>query len=81
MDPILVVLGIAGLVIVYQIYSGEIMSSMKYGVHKTNRKTEPVKFWLNMLVQVLGRHWCSFSWVCSRSERNCVNTATGVSCG
>ena len=53
MDPILIVLGIAFLVILYQIYSGEIMSSMKYGVRKTNRKTEPVKFWLNIGIQLV----------------------------
>ena len=53
MDPILIILGIAFLVILYQIYDGEIMSSMKYGVRKTNRKTEPVKYWLNIGIQMV----------------------------
>ena len=53
MDPILIVLGIAFLVILYEIYSGEIMSSMKYGVRKTNRKTAPVKYWLNIGIQLV----------------------------
>jgi len=54
MDIIMVVLlGIAFLVILYQIYDGEIMSSMKYGVRKTNRKTEPVKFWVNIVIQLV----------------------------
>ena len=53
MDPILIILGIAFLVILYQIYDGEIMSSMKYGVRKTNRKTEPMKYWLNIGIQMV----------------------------
>jgi len=53
MDPILIVLGLAFLVILYQIYDGEIMSSMKYGVKKVNRKTEPVKYWANIGVQLV----------------------------
>jgi len=53
MDPILIALGIAFLVILYEIYDGEIMSSMKYGVRKTNRKTEPVKYWLNIGIQLV----------------------------
>jgi hypothetical protein len=53
MDIMLLLLGIALLVILYQIYEGQIMSSMKYGVKKTNRKTEPVKFWANIVVQLV----------------------------
>ena len=53
MDIMLLLLGIALLVILYQIYDGEIMSSMKYGVKKTNRKTEPVKFWANIVIQLV----------------------------
>jgi hypothetical protein len=53
MDIMLLLLGIALLVILYQIYEGEIMSSMKYGVKKTNRKTEPFKFWANIVVQLV----------------------------
>jgi len=53
MDPILIVLGIALLVILYEIYGGEIISSMKYGVRKINRKTQPAKYWLNIGVQLV----------------------------
>ena len=52
MDPILIALGVAFLVILYEIYDGEIISSMKYGACKTNRKTAPVKYWLNVGVQL-----------------------------
>ncbi len=53
MNPILIVLGIAFFVILYQIYDGEIMSSIRHGDHRTSRKTEPVKFWVNIAVQFI----------------------------
>jgi len=53
MDPILIVLGIALLVILYEIYGGEIISSMKCGVRKINRKTQPAKYWLNIGMQLV----------------------------
>lgn len=37
----------------YEIYSGEIISGRKYGAQKTNRKTEPGKFWLSIFIQFL----------------------------
>ena len=53
MDPILILLGISFLVILYEIYDGEILSSMKYGVRKIDRKSQPVKYWLNIGVQLV----------------------------
>ena len=53
MNWMLILLGLVFLIIVVQIYEGEILSSMKYGVRKTNRKTQPVKFWINIALQLI----------------------------
>jgi len=53
MDPILILLGIAFLVILYEIYSGETISNRRERARSINRKNAPVKYWLNIGVQLV----------------------------
>jgi hypothetical protein len=58
MNWMLILLGIVFLIILSQIHEGEIMSSIKYGVRKIDRKTQPLKFWMNIAVQLA--IWAAF---------------------
>jgi hypothetical protein len=57
MDPILIVFGLAFLVILYEIYSGEILSSIISSKRERKRsivrKTSPVEYWVNIGVHLL----------------------------
>lgn len=53
MDPILILLEIAFFVILYEMYSGEIISNRRERTHPINRKISPAKFWLNIGIQLV----------------------------
>lgn len=54
MNPMMIlVIGLVFLTIPYQIIRGEVLSFMRYGRQKILRKTEPRKFWLNIVFQVV----------------------------
>jgi hypothetical protein len=54
MNPMMILaIGLVFLTIPYQIINGEVLSFMRIGRQRILRKTEPRKFWWNMVFQVI----------------------------
>jgi len=48
-----ILVGLAFLVVIYEIVSGEIISRRRYRTRSISRKLEPSKFWLNIVIHLV----------------------------
>jgi len=48
-----ILVGLAFLVVIYEIVSGEIISRRRYRTRSISRKLEPGKFWLNIVIHLV----------------------------
>ena len=53
MNIYVILIGIAYLVVLYEIWSGETISNRRSHARSVSRKAEPVKFWLNIAVHLI----------------------------